>query len=293
VLLSKFGLKPRRKIDLTDWEKLVGRIRKEKKQRATIAIVGKYFATGDSNLRDTYYALFEAISHAAWAQDVEVDLRFVNSEKQAGSMDAALNGVDGIIVPIGWGTRGVEGKIEAVRFARENKIPYLGLCYGMQLAAVEFARNVAGLKGAHTEECDPGARHKIIHSIPFDPKYQVIKGEGASMRLGTFDCVVKKGTRVHEIYEKYKGFKDAKKSIVAERHRHRFEFNNAYRKRLQDAGLVISGVSPDNFFVEMIELPKAAHPFFVATQGHPEYKSQPTAPHPIFMAFIDAAVAKR
>jgi CTP synthase len=277
---------------MADWKKLVDVIKSEKKHNVTIAIVGKYFATGNSQLRDTYYALLEAIDHASWHEKIGVNLKFINSEKEAGNIAAHLSDVDGIIVPIGWGSRGVPGKIEAIKYAREKKIPYLGLCYGLQLASIEYARNVVGLTDADTEENNPKAAHQIVHSIPFDPKYQTIKGTGTSMRLGTFDCVLKKGSHAFDIYKTYGGFSDAKKGVVKERHRHRFEFNNAYRTQLEEKGFVISGTSPDDFFVEMIELPKSVHPFFIATQGHPEYKSRPTSPHPLFMAFIKATSKK-
>ena len=204
-------------------------------------------------------------------------------------MPELLKDADCVVVPIGWGSRGVEGKINAIKYARENKIPYLGLCYGMQLAAVEFARNVAGLK-AHTEEVEPEVEHKVIHSIPFNEKYQTIKGDGTSMRLGSFDCVLKPGTLAYVIYDKHDGWKDKSKRMICERHRHRFEFNNEYREILEKNGFVISGTSPDDFFVEMIELPKDVHPFFIATQGHPEYKSSPLKPHPVFIEFLRAAL---
>ena len=166
----------------------------------------------------------------------------------------------------------------------ENKIPYLGLCYGLQLAAVEYARNVVGLEGASSTEIDPGTKYPIIHDIPFDPKYQRIKGNGVSMRLGGYDCVLKEGTLAQQIYGTTK---------ISERHRHRYEFNNDYRQALTDKGFVISGTSPDDFFVEMIELKKADHPFFLATQAHPEYKSRPLSPHPVFLAFLTAAIAQK
>jgi len=293
VILGKFGIKAKKKRDMSDWKRLVARIKSKKSKEVTIGIVGKYFATGGSQLRDAYYALLEAINHAAWQKGIETKLLFINSEKEAGHMATVLKEVDAVIVPIGWGKRGVDGKLEAIRYAREKKIPYLGLCYGMQLASIEYARHVARIAGADTEENDPSAKHKIIHSIPFDPKYQTIKGTGTSMRLGTFDCVVKPGTRSYELYQKYAGFKNEKKGIVAERHRHRYEFNNEYRERLEKAGFVFSGTSPDDFFVEMIELPKSVHPFFIATQGHPEYKSRPTEPHPIFLGLMEAALKRR
>src|SRR5690606_5491890 len=202
-----------------------------------------------------------------------------------------LKSAAGIIVPIGWGERGVEGKIAAIEYARTNKVPYLGLCYGMQLAAIEFARNVVGMKRAHTTEVDPQTPHPIIHDIPFEERYQRIKGQGASMRLGAYDCVLKPGTLAYKIYDKHQAFKNKKTGIISERHRHRYEFNNDYRQVLEDNGFVISGTSPDNFFVEMIELPAKEHPFFVATQAHPEYKSRPLQPHPIFIEYL-AAVQK-
>ena len=173
-----------------------------------------------------------------------------------------------------------DGKILAIQYAREHKIPYLGLCYGLQLAAVEFARNVVGLKNANSTEIDPSTPDPIIHDIPFDPKYQRIKGNGVSMRLGTYISILKPGTLAAKIYEK---------TEISERHRHRYEVNNDYRKALTDKGFVISGTSPDDFFVEMIELTQDVHPFFIATQAHPEYKSRPLAPHPVFLAFLKAA----
>jgi len=285
-ILKYFNLKPKKKLDLSDWNNYVKKIRNKKKKPVKIAIVGKYFSTGDSSLLDSYYALLESIKHACIYNNLELDLVPINSEKKEKTMGKELKGIQGIIVPIGWGTRGVEGKIKAIKYARENKIPYLGLCYGMQLAAIEYARNVVGWKDAHTEEVNPKSKHKIIHNIPFNKKYQTIKGDGCSMRLGSFDCVLKKDSLAYSIYEKYNGFKDNKKGIASERHRHRFEFNNEYRKVLEDKGLIISGTSPDNFFVEMIELPKEKHPFFIATQGHPEYKSTPLNPHPLFIEFI-------
>ncbi|MCA9380419.1 CTP synthase [Candidatus Dojkabacteria bacterium] len=286
-LLNYFGITPKKKsLDLSFWEDYSNKLLKKFDKEATIAIVGKYFATGDSSLVDSYYALLEAINHARVFNKMNVALKFINSDKQEKNLLEQLKGVDGIVVPIGWGERGTKGKIKAIKYARENKIPYLGLCYGMQLACVEYARNVLKIKDANSEEIDPKTKNPIIHSIPFNEKYQVIKGEGTSMRLGTFDCIVKKNTLTHEIYSKHNGFKDTNKSIIAERHRHRFEFNNKYREQFEKDGFIFSGTSPDNFFVEFIELPKKTHPFFVATQGHPEYKSSPQEPHPVFIKFL-------
>ena len=287
-ILKYFDMK-KKKIDLTGWESYVKKLTSKKAKSVDIAIVGKYLATGEARLVDSYYALIKSLEHASVYNNLDLKLHFINSEDQENEMTKALKGMDGIIVPIGWGARGVEGKINAIRYARENKVPYVGLCYGMQLASVEFARNVVGYKDANSEEVNPKTTHPIIHSIPFDPKYQVIKGEGSSMRLGTYPCILKKGSLAYNIYSKHKKLEDISKSLISERHRHRFEFNNAYREILEKNGFVISGTSPDNFFVEFIELPKEKHPFFIATQGHPEYKSKPLDPHPIFIEFLDVA----
>lgn len=277
------------------WRKLVDKIHSETTNEVTVGIIAKYISTGDYELTDSYHSLIEALHHASWFNSVKLNIKFINAEKLEEKDPQAkkeLAKVDGIIVPIGWGSRGVEGKIAAIKYARENKVPYLGLCYGMQLAAVEFARNVVGLKKANTEEVDPNTPDPIIHAIPFDPRYQKIKGDGASMRLGAYDCVLKKGTLIDGMYKKHDQFKDEKTHLISERHRHRFEFNNEYRKVLEDKGFVISGTSPDDFFVEMIELPKSMHPFFVATQAHPEYKSRPLKPHAMFVEFLKAADKK-
>lgn len=291
-VLAKLGL-PEKKQDLKKWRQLVEKIKGQKKHKTTIAIIAKYIATGDFELKDSYVSLIESLNIASWHGDIDLEILFINAEdlelndKKA---NQELRRADGIIVPIGWGERGVEGKIKAIEYARENKIPYLGLCYGMQLASVEYARNVVGLSKAHTTEVAPETPDPIIHDIPFSEKYQRIKGEGASMRLGAYDCILKPGTLAHSIYKKHKAFKNEKKNMISERHRHRFEFNNEYRKVLEDKGFVISGTSPDDFFVEMIELPQNKHPFFIATQAHPEYKSRPLDPHPIFVEYLTAAL---
>jgi len=290
-VLKKLGLKSK-KIVLTDWQAMVKNVYAKKDKVVKIGIIAKYIATGDYELKDSYTSLLESINHAAWREKISVEVSFINAEsleKKNSKALAELKTLNGIIVPIGWGGRGVEGKIEAVRYARENKIPYLGLCYGMQLASIEFARHVANLEDANTEEVNPKTKHPIIHSIPFDAKYQKIKGAGASMRLGAYDCILKPGTLSYEIYKKHNAFKDLKRNLISERHRHRYEFNNAYRQTLEEKGFVISGTSPDDFFVEMIELPKETHPFFLATQAHPEYKSAPLKPHPIFIEYLRAA----
>lgn len=290
-VLKKLGLKSK-KITLTDWQSMVKNVYAKKEKPVKIGIIAKYIATGNYELKDSYASLLEALNHSAWHQKIDLEVVFINAEnleKQNKAKNNELKNLDGIIVPIGWGGRGVEGKIEAIRYARENKIPYLGLCYGMQLASIEFARHVAGLTGANTEEVDPQSKYPIIHAIPFDSKYQKIKGNGASMRLGAYDCVLKPKTLAYDIYKKHQAFKNEKNNLISERHRHRYEFNNAYRQILENKGFVISGTSPDDFFVEMIELPKKTHPFFLATQAHPEYKSAPLKPHPIFIEYLKAA----
>lgn len=280
-VLAKLGL-PDKESDLSAWQNFVKLALNKKDRKIKLAIVGKYFKTGDYNLKDSYHALFEALDHASIHSGVELDIKSINSEIIEKEGTKQLEGVDAIIVPIGWGARGTEGKISAITYAREHKIPYLGLCYGLQLAAIEYARNVVGLEGASSTEINPETKYPIVHDIPFDPKYQRIKGNGVSMRLGGYTCQLKAGTLAHQIYGT---------TAISERHRHRYEVNNEYRKQLEDAGLVISGTSPDNFFVEMIELPKDVHPFFLATQAHPEYKSRPLSPHPVFTAFLNAAIA--
>lgn len=287
---------------LGEWQKLVRKIKSKKKKSVEIVIAGKYISTGDYELLDSYASLIEAIKHACWQQNLDADIEFVNTEEVEKNGNKIIGKPDGIIVPIGWGERGAEGKIATIKYAREHKIPYLGLCYGMQLACVEYARNIVGLKNANTVEIDPKAKHPIIHDIPMNEKYQTIKGEGVSMRLGAYDCYLKQDSQAGSIYLKYKageklsmeekkkqGIKAQGSIKISERHRHRYEFNNKYRKQLEENGFVFSGTSPDDFFVEMIELPKEKHPFFIATQGHPEYKSSPTSPHPLFMEFIKAA----
>ena len=275
-VLAKLGLADHDS-DLSAWEDFVKKAVGKKSKQLTIAIVGKYFKTGNYNLKDSYHALFEALDHASIHEGLELNIKSINSAVIEKEGTKQLEGVQGIIVPIGWGARGTEGKIEAIKYAREHKIPYLGLCYGLQLAAVEYARNVVGLEGANSTEIDEGTKYPIIHDIPFDSKYQRIKGNGVSMRLGAYDCVLKDGSLALQIY----GTK-----TISERHRHRYEFNNEYRQTLTDKGFIISGTSPDDFFVEMIELPTTVHPFFLATQAHPEYKSRPLSPHPIFTSFL-------
>lgn len=287
-ILEHLGLNLR-KLNINEWKKLNKLINTKPKNEINIAIVGKYISTGNFELFDSYASLIEAIHHASWHNYTKVNIKFINSEALEKEGVKLINkNINGIIVPIGWGERGSEGKIMAIQYAREKKIPYLGLCFGMQLACVEFARNICGLKNANSTELNPNTQYPIIHDIPMDVRYQTIKGEGVSMRLGGFDCILKKNTLAYQIYSKHNFGQMLKNGNykISERHRHRYEFNNNFKEKLESKGFVFSGTSPDNFFVEVIELPKKIHPFFIATQGHPEYKSRPLSPHPIFLEFI-------
>ena len=286
-VLEKLGLSAK-KFDLSAIEELNNKIKNSKKS-VKIAIVGKYFSTGDYELKDSYAALFEAIDHAGWNNGVKAEVVWVNAEKlEKESADKYLKGVSGVIVPIGWGARGTEGMIKAIEYARTKKIPYLGLCYGMQLAVVEFARNVLGLKDANTTENAPDTKHPVIHMIPEQERILSKRAYGGTMRLGSWDCKVTKGTLAYDSYKKFNQFKNEAELISSERHRHRYEFNDDYAEELEKAGLVIGGRSIAENLVELIELPKIQHPFFLGTQGHPEYKSRPLKPHAFFLSFIEA-----
>jgi CTP synthase len=228
----------------------------------------------------------DAIDHAAWANNVIINVRWIQAEKLEKNDVTELKGVDGIIVPIGWGPRGVEGKISAIHFARTNKIPYLGLCYGMQLAVVEYARHVLGLKGANTLEVDADTAHPVIHMIKGQDEILKRRAYGGTMRLGSWECRVKRDSIADGAYTKYNGYDDQKNKIVGERHRHRYEFNDAYATQLESAGMRITGRSNVESLAEIVELPKSVHPFFLGTQYHPEYRSRPLKPHPLFLAYI-------
>lgn len=280
-ILTKLGMDPRKE-ELSQWKKLVETVRAVEEE-VRIAVVGKYFGTGDYMLSDVYISVIESIRHAAWAENKKPVLEWIDSEDiEKQGPDSILAGYDGIVVPGGFGSRGIKGTIDAIRFARERKVPYLGLCYGMQLAAVEFARNVAGIEGANTEEIDPDAQDLVVHVMPEQQKMLLKQEYGGTMRLGSFECRLKEGTISRAAYDS---------ELINERHRHRYEFNNAYRDKLAEAGLVIAGVNPETDLVEIIELQD--HPFFVGVQFHPEFKSQPLAPHPLFSQFIRATKEAR
>ncbi len=290
-ILEKLGLKVN-KPNLSEWNKMVEKVKAPKKKSVEIAIIGKYFGTGEYQIRDSYAALFDAIDHASNFNDLEVVTRWIDAEKlEKGSVAEIIGKPDGIIVPIGWGVRGSEGMIKAASYAREKKIPYLGLCYGMQLAAVAFARDVLGLIDAATTENDPKSKNPIIHIIEAQKEHMKNRAYGGTMRLGTWDALVKKGSRAYEFYEKY-GKIDKKTGLTSERHRHRYEFNSKYAQDFDKKGLIIAAHSVKENLVEIIEMSEKDHPFYLGTQGHPEYKSRPLNPHPFFIEFLLAAANK-
>ena len=276
-VLERLGLEPRER-HMEDW---YGFLHKQDHanqhaDRVKICVVGKY-----TQLPDAYLSVIEALHHAGIHYDRHVDVQLVDGESlSSANVDATLADASGILVPGGFGKRAFDGKICAARFAREHKIPYLGLCLGMQVAVCEFARNVAGLADASSTEFDPDGPHPVIDLM--DSQEDVTE-KGGTMRLGAYPCKLAAGTLSREAYGE---------ELVYERHRHRFEFNNAYREELERAGLVISGVSPDGSLVEMVELSDDIHPWFVATQAHPEFKSRPTKPQPLFREFVRAAIAR-
>ena len=274
---------------ISQWEKLVERVKAKKKKTIEIAVVGKYFGTGDYQLRDSYAALFDAIDHASWQIGVSVKTRWITAEEvEKKGIESVIGKPDGIIVPIGWGERGFEGKVQAASYARERKIPYLGLCYGMQIAVIAFARDILNLKDANTTEVNPKTKNPVISLMPKQREFMEKRAYGGTMRLGSWEAIVKKGTLAYNIYDKYNGFIDKAKGLTSERHRHRYEFNDAYTKELEKHGLVVSARSVAENLAEIIELPQDKHPFYLGTQGHPEYKSRPLKPHPIFLAFLEA-----
>ncbi|MBI4087096.1 CTP synthase [Candidatus Kaiserbacteria bacterium] len=279
-ILQKFGLEPKAD-NLGQWSALAEKI-KTLTDTVSIGVVGKYFNTGDFTLADSYISVLESIKHAAWEAGVKPKISWLDAEayEKDPSKLSELSGYDGIIVPGGFGSRGVEGKILAVEYVRKNNIPYLGLCYGLQMAVIEYARNVCGLADANTTEVNKDTPHPVI-DVMVDQKANIAeKKMGGTMRLGAYPCELKDGTISREAYGK---------KNISERHRHRYEVNNEYRAQLEEAGLVIAGRNPDRDLVEIIELPQSKHPFFVGVQFHPEFLSRPLAPHPLFMAFIKAA----
>lgn len=297
-ILKRLNLRPK-KTDLRNWRQLVKTIRKEKKP-VKIAIVGKYFGSGSFILADSYISVIEAIKHAAFMYGREPQIEWIDAEKFEGNKKALkeLSRYNGAIIPGGFGKRGVEGKIAAIQYLREHKIPFFGLCYGMQLATVEFARNVVGLKGAQTTEIDPKTKHPVIDIMPEQKKNVAAKNYGATMRLGAWPALLRPGTIAHAAYKNAKSFilrNRAKEGLVIkERHRHRYEINPEYIDILASRGLIFSGISPDDpRLMEIAELPKKKHPFFLGTQFHPELTSRPMTGHPLFKEFLKAAIGRK
>ena len=262
------------KPDLTEWKGLVDKV-KSLKHTVKIALVGKYVA-----LHDAYLSVAEALRHGGFECGADIDIDWIDAETVTEeNADALLRGADGILVPGGFGDRGIEGKIQAVRYARENKIPFLGICLGMQLAVVEYARNVAGLPGAHSSELSPDTPYPVIDLMP---EQKDVDKMGGTMRLGAFPCVIAEGTNSYAAYGT---------AEISERHRHRYEFNNAYRDKLTASGLTLAGQSPDGRLIEIVEIKE--HPWFVGVQFHPEFKTRPNRPHPLFRDFVKKSLENK
>ena len=260
--------------DLAEWKEMVERINEARSRSVEIGLVGKYVG-----LHDAYLSVAEALHHAGFYHNVHINIHWIDSgEIQESNVSSMLSGLDGIIVPGGFGSRGIEGMILAAEYARENRIPYFGICLGMQIAVIEFARNVAGICDANSGEFDEQCRNKVID---FMPGQSEDIDKGGTLRLGAYPCLIRPGTTMERCYGRCE---------ISERHRHRYEFNNDYREKLQACGLILSGISPDNKLVETIELKD--QPFFVGVQYHPEFKSRPNKPHPLFRGFVGAAVEK-
>ena len=258
--------------DLSQWEELIHRI-KNPEREVTIALAGKY-----TELNDAYISVVESLKHAGFKNSAKVNIKWIASEDIMSDDDVAyhLADVDGVVVPGGFGVRGIEGKLKVIKYARENNIPYLGLCLGMQCAVIEFARNVANLENANSTEFDKNTNYKVVDLME---EQKNIAGYGATMRLGAYPCKIQKGSKAYQAYGR---------DEISERHRHRFEFNNQYKDLLMSKGLVISGTSPDGLLAEIVEIPE--NDFFVACQFHPEFKSRPQNPHPLFMGLVNAAL---
>jgi len=269
-VLQRLGMRPTAP-DLKEWESLVHRI-KQPRVSVTIAVCGKYV-----EVRDSYKSIMEALVHAGAHHDARVELRWVEAEEfEKRSVAELLAGCSGVLVPGGFGTRGLEGKIAAAHYARVSKLPYFGLCLGLQVAVIEFARNVCGIRKANSREFEPDARHPVID---FMPEQRGIRHKGATMRLGSYPCFLTRGSRAHQAFGT---------DAITERHRHRYEVNNAYRETLENAGLRVTGVWPEGNLVEIVEIED--HPWFVAVQFHPELKSRLTKPHPLFRDFVRACL---
>ena len=287
-ILKRLGLRPRCN-DWGAWQVMAEKVKesREGQRPVKIGIVGKYFTSGDFCLTDSYISVIEAIKHAGVANNCRPVLGWLNAEDVEKQGVSILENYDGLVIPQGWGKRGYRGKIQAIEYCRTHGVPYLGLCYGMQMAVIEFARNVCGLKGANSEEINPKTKYPVIHIMPGQAELLASKQYGGTIRLGGWPCKLVPGTHLAHIYAQKFG---PKVEVVSERHRHRYEFNNDYRKILEEHGLTIAGTSPDGQIVEAIEL--TDHPFFIGTQFHPEYISRPLDPHPLFVEFVKACLKR-
>lgn len=275
IVLRKLEMEDKPK-DMQGWHDMVARILKKYDKKVTIAVVGKYVA-----LQDAYISITESLRHAAVANEAELDIHWVNAEEiEADDTDMAkvMAGVDGILVPGGFGNRGIEGKIKAIQYAREHKIPFFGICLGMQCAVIEFARHVCGMADANSSEFNPNSTHPVIDLMP---EQLDVEDLGGTMRLGLYPCKVYPDTLTSKAYNA---------ELIYERHRHRYEFNNAFREEIVGKGLVLGGTLPNGRLVEIVELPESEHPWFLGAQFHPEFKSRPTNPHPLFREFVGVAV---
>lgn len=275
IVLRKLEMEDKPK-DMQGWHDMVARILKKYDKKVTIAVVGKYVA-----LQDAYISITESLRHAAVANETELDIHWVNAEEIEADdtdMDKIMAGVDGILVPGGFGNRGIEGKIKAIQYAREHKIPFFGICLGMQCAVIEFARHVCGMADANSSEFNPNSTHPVIDLMP---EQLDVEDLGGTMRLGLYPCKVYPDTLTSKAYNA---------ELIYERHRHRYEFNNAFREEIVGKGLVLGGTLPNGRLVEIVELPESEHPWFLGAQFHPEFKSRPTNPHPLFRDFVGAAV---
>lgn len=277
-VLKSFGLRVK-KNDLTEWRTFV-KARTQAKKEVRVGVIGKYFSTGNFTLSDAYISVLEAIKHAAAAVGVQVKIEWLNSEayEQDKKKLKELDDLQAVIIPGGFGSRGIEGKIAAIHYVRTKKIPYLGLCYGMQCAVIEYARTELGWQDANTTEIDPGSKYPVIDLMSGQGENVKLKNYGGTQRLGAYACVLASGSKSREVYGQVE---------ISERHRHRYEFNNDFRAALAEAGLVIAGTSPDQHLVEIVEVKD--HPFFVGVQFHPEFQSRPLAPHPLFIGLLKAA----
>lgn len=275
IVLRKLEMEDKPK-DMQGWHDMVARILKKYDKKVTIAVVGKYVA-----LQDAYISITESLRHAAVANEAELDIHWVNAEEIEADdtdMDKIMAGVDGILVPGGFGNRGIEGKIKAIQYAREHKIPFFGICLGMQCAVIEFARHVCGMADANSSEFNPNSTHPVIDLMP---EQLDVEDLGGTMRLGLYPCKVYPDTLTSKAYNA---------ELIYERHRHRYEFNNAFREEIVGKGLVLGGTLPNGRLVEIVELPESEHPWFLGAQFHPEFKSRPTNPHPLFREFVGVAV---